>query len=256
MLGDVFAGLKRSFAVGMVMLITQGIAFSVDQPSSLPAWLSNYPQASVKSKNRLPWYTSVEYAAPVATETVITHYKEQLRKASVTYSAKFDGIGITISAQADGTSCVVRISEADGGSTVHANCAPEAPAPGAPAFSPILPPPPPPTPPAAIAAAPSEFETKPTPALHKVEYSVTGNVYKVVMFGRDSKGVLEKEVDVRLPYYRTFEAAGGTPVFLSAEKNTNGGTIHASIHIDGVLLQEKSTTKAFGLVEVGGEIPK
>ena len=255
---DVLAGLKRSFAVGMVVMTTQGIAFSVEQPLNLPAWLSNYPQAKVQAEKRLPWSASVEYAAPTATSTVVTHYKEQLQKAAVTYSAKFDGVGTTISAQGDGTSCVVRISEADAGSAVRVNCTPEASAPGAPNFYPILPPPPPP-PPAPVApaeAAASAVEAKPTSNLHKVEYSVTGSVYKVVMYGRDSKGVLEKEVDVRLPYYRTFDAAPGTPVFLSAEKVTDGGTIRVSIRVDGVVLKEKATTKAFGLAEVGGDIPK
>ncbi len=214
---DVLTGLKRSFAVGMVVLTTQGIAFSVEQPLSLPAWLTNDPQAKIQAEKRLPWSASVEYAAASVTSTVVTHYKEQLQKASVTYSAKFDGVGTTISANADGTSCVVRISEADAGSAVRVNCAPEAPVPGAPNFHPMLPPPPAVT--APVEAAPSAL-AKPAPNLHKVEYSVTGSVYKVVMYGRDSKGALEKEVDVRLPYYRTFDAVPGTPLFLSAEKST------------------------------------
>lgn len=256
---DVMASLKRPLTMGMLALAMQATAPSAEQPLSLPPWLANYPQAHVVSEKRLPWNVSIEYSAPVPSATVLTHYKQQLQKTTVTYSAKFDGIGTAISTQADGTSCVVRIAESDNGSSVRVNCTQDDPASGGPRFSPILPPPPPPTPtptpPATVANAAPAAPAKPAPVLHKVEYSVTGSVYKVVMFGRDAKGVLEKEVDVRVPYYRTFDAAPGTPVFLSAEKLTDGGSIHTSIRIDGVVVKEKSTTKPFGLAEVGGVVP-
>ncbi len=67
----------------------------------------------------------LSYLVPLPPSDVTSRYQQQLQKAGVRSRISFDGIGNTISASTETISCIVHIAEADKGSRVRVDCAPQ-----------------------------------------------------------------------------------------------------------------------------------
>ncbi len=75
-----------------------------------------------------------------------------------------------------------------------------------------------------------------------VEYKVTGTAETVDIDYIDENGKLAIINDVKLPWSLTFTADRGDAVFLSAQRTGDTGTVTVTIHSDGDVLAEDTST--------------
>ena len=230
------------------LLVCALLASAADESFPLPWWLPPFPGASGQVQKASAASATQSYTAPAPPETVASFYKEKLQKAEVPFEQTFNGIGPTISAATRWTSCIVRISETDSGSSVSVACAPN---PQKPAGSAI------PAPAVPDAAKPTSKPDAPAPDAKgaiTVVYEVTGTAKKVEIAYRNASGRTEK-VTVGLPYNTSFSGKPGSLVYLSAENTDRDGNIQVTIRINGSIVHQDATERAFGVVVVQGRIP-
>jgi len=204
-------------------------------PMQLPTWLSIFPGAKGQVNTSMAGAANVSYTAPASAEEVVKFYREQLSNKGSAIPVSFDGIGTTIQTSRDNENCVIRVAEASSGATVSAKCANEQAsrsAPALPAAMPVLP-----------------------PGAHLVEYSITGSAPAVGLTYQNASGGTEQNV-VGLPSSMSFYSLAGRFVYLSAQNKTNSGEVHVSITVDGRLLQQATSSSAFGIATASGSVPR
>jgi hypothetical protein len=90
---------------------------------AMPEWLAPFPQARGQVATAASTEGASSYTALAHPADVISHYEEQMRAAGVTFSARNDGLGISIVASAKPISAVIRIREAADTSRVNVSYA-------------------------------------------------------------------------------------------------------------------------------------
>ncbi|HZW05336.1 MAG TPA: hypothetical protein VFF58_00370 [Candidatus Nitrosotalea sp.] len=210
-------------------------------PSSVrmqfPVWLAVFPQSRDQINASAIGAATVSYTAPASSDSVINFYRETLTKRGAAIHVAFNGVGTTIEGSLDNESCVIRVTDIDAGTTnVRAQCANGQIDPTSIA--------PPPAPPPHL-----------PPGVHRVEYAIRGSARAVGLTYRNATGGSEQN-DTRLPAALSFYAASGQFVYLSAQNKTNSGDVHVSITVDGRLLQEATSSTAYGIASASGSVPR
>ena len=100
-------------SVFVVLILTGAIAHAAAPTLQQPDWLPDFPQARDQAHAGSAFTLESSYTALAIPMVVIGHYEAQLRKAGIVFRLNADATGKTILAAAKGTSCVVRIAEAD-----------------------------------------------------------------------------------------------------------------------------------------------
>jgi hypothetical protein len=239
----------------LVTIIASSLLAS-GQPASDPQWFELVPHTSGEpaSASRKESHTYSDRTL----STVLTHYKETLRQAGVTFGVDFNGIGPTIYASTGAEDCVIRLSENDPVVTVSGSCGPTPQtaaallepqavglaSPGersvvtyAPAQR------------AAAAAAPQEL-----PGVHRVEYRLDGSAGVAGLTYRNASGGTEQR-DVKIPGELGFFARSGQFVYFSAQNKSGAGTVRVRIQIDGRVVQEATATSPYGIATASGRVP-
>lgn len=204
-------------------------------PMRLPTWLTIFPGAMDQVDTSLVGAAGFSYVAPKSQDEVVKFYREGLSNGGAVIKVGFDGIGTTIQASRDNERCVIRIAEASAGASVSAKCAEEVASPSAPPL------------PVAMPSLPA--------GAHQVEYSITGSAAAVGLTYQNASGGTEQNV-VGLPSSMSFYSLAGRFVYLSAQNKTNSGDVHVSITIDGRLLQQATSSSAYGIATASGSVPR
>jgi hypothetical protein len=110
----------KIFSALLLLLPASRLVLGADQTAVVPDWLSRFPQATDQLKGG--WAPFSDYITAAPTTSVISYYRDQLTKAGVVFQVNFDGVGTSIRAAAEGTSCVVRIRGIDSGAEVTTHC--------------------------------------------------------------------------------------------------------------------------------------
>jgi hypothetical protein len=165
----------------------------------------------------------------------VKFYREELSNGGAAIQVAFDGIGTTIQASRDNESCVIRVAEASAGASVSAKCSNEEASRSAP------------PPPVAMPTLP--------PGAHLVEYFITGSAAAVGLTYQNASGGTEQNV-VGLPSSMSFYSRPGRVVYLSAQNKTNSGDVHVSITVDGRLLQQATSSSAYGIATASGSVTR
>ena len=179
-------------------------------PMKLPAWLSVFPGSKDPVNTNAVGVADISYTAPASTDEVINFYREGLNKSGVAIHIGFNGVGTTIEASLNDESCVIRIADANAGTTVGVKCARKQIVRPTYAAAPVAPPPPLP------------------PGVHRVEYAISGAAGVVGLTYRNASGGTEQN-DVGLPASMSFYAASGQFVYLSAQNKTASGDVRRSL---------------------------
>jgi hypothetical protein len=107
----------------------------------------------------------------------------------------------------------------------------------------------------ALAAAGSSLQSAPPPTAHHVEYLVNGSAQSAGLTYRNRTGGTEQN-DTALPATMSFDAPGGSFVYLSAQNKTGSGTVHVAISVDGELVQEATSSSPHGIATAHARIPR
>jgi hypothetical protein len=114
--------LRRLVKLTVVTLAPAALALGAD--FLMPDWMKALPEGTHFTATASAMAADSSYVVALPTPNVATRYQDQWRKAGVTFTATFNGIGTTLSALSSNTFCVVRIVESDGSTRVNATCAP------------------------------------------------------------------------------------------------------------------------------------
>lgn len=229
-------------------------------PMPIPAWFATFPGARGLEKTTSPGEADISYNAPASPAEVVGFYRERFRSSDVQTEASFNGIGTTVHASTATETCVIRIDEASAGTSVSAKCAltPAGPA-------------------VAIVPKPTEIGTEsssgglqrtdyappqplrplspPSPGIHRVEYTITGSAPTASLTYRNASGGTEQN-EVSLPATLSFNAVGGSFVYLSAQNRSGQGDVHVAITVDGRHLQEATSSTPHGIATASGSVPR
>ena len=243
-----YRGLTARYRWLTVAVIFNALAFGADGEFRIPDWLAPYPGNSSRFNNAATSAASQSYRVAASPAAVLSHYTDQLRNAGVPFGESFNGIGTTIRAATNTTSCVVRLSAADDGSTVLVSCSPN---PGSPPACVDVTPSPAPEP--AKSAPPKDSPAADPSDSVRVVYEVTGTAKKVEVQFRNAAGRTELTT-AALPFSKSLQGKAGSAVYLSAENMDRDGNIHVAIRVRGTVVYQASTEQPFGIVTVSGRI--
>lgn len=203
-------------------------------PMPVPRWLSIPPGAKDEITTSSFGAVDISYTVSDSADNVVKYYREQLSSGGAASQIAFDGIGTSIQAARDHQSCVIRISEASEGTAVSAKCAEEK------SDSQRVP----------AAAMPSI-----PPGAHLIEYSITGSAGAVGLTYQNASGGTEQRI-VGLPSSMSFYSMPGRFVYVSAQNKTSSGDVHVSITVDGSVLQQATSSTAYGIATASGSVPR
>ena len=198
----------------------------------IPDWLPSYSQARevTTPTERVPFST---YRAEVPAETVVNHYEYHLRTHGIDFRRTYNGIGTTIQAASEVQACVIRVGEVDNGTKVEVRCAAKT------EPKPIVRP---------------EPELLP-PGAHRVEYRIGGSAGRASLTYRNASGGSEQNV-VSPPTSLSFIAREGAFLYMSAQNESERGTVRVTILVDGRVLQEAVSSTRFGIASASGSVQR
>jgi hypothetical protein len=109
--------------------------------------------------------------------------------------------------------------------------------------------------PAEISAARAGAGQVSLPAgVHRIEYRLDGSARTVGATYRNATGGTEQK-DVGLPAGMTFFAATGSFAYVSAQNQGDSGEVHVAVLVDGRILQEATSSTAYGIATASGRVP-
>jgi hypothetical protein len=95
------------------------------------------------------------------------------------------------------------------------------------------------------------------PELRRVTYTVQDfsfdNNPVELTYQNQSGGTEQRKVS--MPWNLEIKARSGAFLYLSAQKQGERGTIHATIYIDGQVLQQADSDSPYGIASVSGRVP-
>jgi hypothetical protein len=209
-------------------------------PMQLPAWIRVFPESQDQVTKTTIGAADVFYTSPAKSDAIIRFYREALAKDGIAIRSAFNGIGTTLQASLANESCIIVVSDADAGATVSVKCAGGQDGPLAQAATP---PPPPPLP----------------HGVHRVEYLIrsTGGLTAGLTYRNATGGTEQNDREqYELPASLTFYAASGQFVYISAQNKTDHGAVQVSISVDGKLLQQATSSSAYGIATASGSVPR
>jgi hypothetical protein len=213
---------------------------SSNQPMQIPEWLG-FPQVGITEYTAVPNHVHAAYDTNADSVSVVAGYETELHKAAwrgVRYDENGDQQGILFQAVERKTSCSLRLRHNGAATHVEVDCvlSTEAPTP--------------------VPAAPASGGQATLPAgVHLIEYKLDGSARTVGVTYRNPTGGTEQK-DVALPAGMTFYAATGSFVYLSAQNQGDNGEVHVAVLVDGRLLQEATSSTAYGIATASGSVPR
>jgi hypothetical protein len=106
----------------------------------------------------------------------------------------------------------------------------------------------PPTPPASPAPATGSPTVSRGEFSFKVTYRVSGSAEQVNLTYRDAQGGTQ-QTSAKLPWQHTFDARGGSFLYISAQNKQNWGAVTCEILIDGETRTNSTSSGAFVIAE-------
>lgn len=113
-------------------------------------------------------------------------------------------------------------------------------------FAPQSSPPPP-------AAAPPQVAAPQVKATSTIVYEVTGSTDSASLTYRNASGGTD-QMEVSLPWSKTFEAAPGAFLYLSAQNQNDYGALRVQVKVDGIVAQEGETNAEYGIATASGKL--
>jgi hypothetical protein len=106
-----------------LVFLTLAMASGQQAPTSLPSWLTPYPDAKPETQTALATRIEVSYITAAKPDQVIAHYQHLLEGASLPFLPSFDGMGTSIRAATADCDLLIKIQAQEEGSLVRISCA-------------------------------------------------------------------------------------------------------------------------------------
>jgi len=88
----------------------------------------------------------------------------------------------------------------------------------------------------------------------RVTYLVNGSSNRASLTYRNQSGGTEQNT-VQLPWTLELRLSPGAFAYVSAQNQEDGGTVHASVYLGGVTLQEATSGSAYGIATASARVP-
>ena len=219
--------------------VQPGVSESPSGPLQIPDWLT-VPSDQRKSSAAAANHVHCSYDANEHFMSVVSRYETELRKAGsdgVRYDENGNGHTVNFRATSGEHRLFFGGSREYEGAHVEVDC---------------------------VHGSVARTSRSATPAIprqlvpigvHRVEYRVDGSAIVVGLTYRNPTGGTEQR-DVSLPGSLSFNAVPGFFVYFSAQNKGDSGEVHVAISIDGRLLQEASSSTAYGIATASGSVPR
>jgi hypothetical protein len=117
----------QNFVPIVTLLLAQSLTLTAGAAPQIPDWVNRFPQRAEESATSSATEAKLSYSATVSAVDVAAYYERQLRTNGIVFVSGSNGVGVSIRASKDETSCVIRIEETDsaernGGSRVTVGC--------------------------------------------------------------------------------------------------------------------------------------
>jgi len=176
----------------------------------------------------------------VSLASAAARYETELHHAGgagVRYDENGNGNSVLFTAVQARTSCSLRLRQNGPGTHAEVDCALDS------------------NDPASVALRAAAQPLVLPPGVHRIEYKLDGSARIAGVTYRNASGGTE-QMDVAVPAGTTFFAASVSFVYFSAQNKTASGDVHVMVLVDGRILQQATSSTAYGIATASGSVPR
>jgi hypothetical protein len=88
---------------------------------------------------------------------------------------------------------------------------------------------------------------------HTIKYVIVGSASSGSITYTNAQGGTE-QMDVQLPFSKTFEMQPGSFVYISVQNQSDSGNVICAIDVDGIEVRTSTSTAAYGIATCSGRL--